>query len=278
MQHYELAGLKMKVSLDSTGSLTNAFSDKRRKVESSESVKVSYHQTLNWSPDQNPVKKRKHSESPNSYLDSDSNSPPKSRKQLPQKLTQIAKKLQVNTEIQPHLFVSNIQWQIDEAKLEEVFSLAGKLKKVHLFRKGRERIGQSLGLAEIEYFNEFDALNAISMFDGRNLAGRALFVRFDKKLKTTNGLPKGLESIGKRIDIDRLLDSSSNSSNSPSPSAAIMPLMSQEVLSSQHCSQTCVATVMQSYQSQFVCTNVTEMLDENRFFYANLFGQSSLPQ
>ena len=116
-------------------------------------------------------------------------------------LNQLAAQLKVEGPVTNRLFVINLDFKVDERKLKEVFSLAGPVTGVSLFR---DKEGRSRGLAVVEYENPLEALNAVSMFNNQTLLDRKMTVRFDTKppsedeveAKRTSKLPSGLKSIG----------------------------------------------------------------------------------
>jgi RNA recognition motif-containing protein len=115
-------------------------------------------------------------------------------------LNQLAQQMKIEGPVTNRVFLASLDYRVDENKIREVFSLAGKINSVSLFR---ERDGKSRGMAVVEYSSEIEALNAISMFDRQVLNDRQMNVRFDTKppLKDeekspTSSLPSGLKGIG----------------------------------------------------------------------------------
>ena len=85
---------------------------------------------------------------------------------------------------------------MDEHKLKEVFSLAGKVLSVSLFK---ERDGRSRGMAVIEYDTQLEALNAVSMFNNQVLNDRTMTVRFDTKPPGDDTSSKGSSSSSSKL-------------------------------------------------------------------------------
>ncbi|RNA11658.1 myelin expression factor 2, partial [Brachionus plicatilis] len=118
-------------------------------------------------------------------------------------LSQLAAQLKVEGPVTNRLFVASLDYRVDEAKLKEVFALAGHVTSTSLFR---DRDNRSRGLAVVEYESSLEALNAVSMFNNQVLMERKMTVRFDTKpsdeAKGGGGagkLPSGLKSIGSAL-------------------------------------------------------------------------------
>ncbi|KAJ2949450.1 hypothetical protein O0L34_g15366 [Tuta absoluta] len=84
--------------------------------------------------------------------------------------------------------VSNLHSKVDEAKLLEVFSIAGEVKKTQI----------SIDVANIEYDHPLEAVQAISMFHKRLLYNKPMVVKMDRS-QTVQSLPVGLSSIGQGL-------------------------------------------------------------------------------
>lgn len=132
-------------------------------------------------------------------------------------LNQLASQLKVEGPVTNRLFVASLDYRVDEAKLKEVFALAGHVTNVSLFR---DRDNRSRGLAVVEYENSLEALNAVSMFNNQVLMERKMTVRFDTKPsdepKGASGgskLPSGLKSIGSAL----LLGGSASAATTANP-------------------------------------------------------------
>ncbi|XP_041980825.1 myelin expression factor 2-like [Aricia agestis] len=101
--------------------------------------------------------------------------------------------------VQPPLvnkvFVANLDYKADRAKIKEVFKMAGKIHHVDL---AVDKDGNSRGFAVIEYDHPVEAVQAISMFDKQMLYERRMTVRMDRGSsdKFELRLPDGLKSIG----------------------------------------------------------------------------------
>lgn len=100
------------------------------------------------------------------------------------------------------IFVANLEYKVDQKKLEEIFKLAGKVSRVKLSHDAQ---GQSRGYGTVEYEHPVEAVQAISMFNNQKLYGRTMSVRMDKYEceddveSLPSKLPVGLESIGKGL-------------------------------------------------------------------------------
>jgi len=127
-------------------------------------------------------------------------------------LNQMAAQLKVEGPVTNRIFIASLDYKVDENKLKEVYSLAGTVQTVSLFR---DRDGRSRGMAVVEYENPFEALNAVSMFNHQQLLDRQMTVRFDTKPPEENSkssqsssqakLPSGLKSIGTGLNLNSLL-------------------------------------------------------------------------
>ncbi|KAK2727735.1 heterogeneous nuclear ribonucleoprotein M-like isoform X2 [Artemia franciscana] len=99
------------------------------------------------------------------------------------------------------VFVANLDFKVDEKKLEEVFKLAGRIRDVDLARERDSK--RSKGWAIIEFDHPVEAVQAISMFNNQTLYDRKMSVRLDEKDAQEGSmpskLPEGLKSIGMSI-------------------------------------------------------------------------------
>ncbi|XP_068622398.1 myelin expression factor 2-like [Battus philenor] len=101
--------------------------------------------------------------------------------------------------VQPPLvkkvFVANLDYKADRAKIKEVFKMAGKVYNIDL---AVDKDGNSRGFAVIEYDHPVEAVQAISMFDKQMLYDRRMTVRMDRGVsdKSELRLPEGLKGIG----------------------------------------------------------------------------------
>lgn len=112
--------------------------------------------------------------------------------------------LGISLPLNNRIFVANLEYKVDQKKLEEIFKLAGKVAKVKLSHDSQ---GQSRGYGTVEYEHPVEAVQAISMFHNQKLYGRTMSVRMDKyecedDLEALpSKLPSGLESIGKGLGV-----------------------------------------------------------------------------
>ena len=181
MQRYELAGQKMKVSLDSSGMLT---------TNANKSTGVT-----------------KEEESPNELVSlMDLTCQRVDKQDNPSDLNQEADPQRMSNKV----FVWNIDFDVSKQQLEQFFSKYGKPIRVDLYENSN---GKSKGRALVEYETELDGLNAIVMLNNRMLGKREIRVKFDQKKcedsasnrlsndpETKLYLPLGLKSIGKQIN------------------------------------------------------------------------------
>ncbi|KAJ2949447.1 hypothetical protein O0L34_g15363 [Tuta absoluta] len=86
--------------------------------------------------------------------------------------------------------VSNLHPDVDEAKLMEVFSLAGEVKKIDCTPSKRE--------AKIEFDHALEAVQALSMLDRQKLYDKPMTVRMDEVLRKKT-LPQGLAGVGQGL-------------------------------------------------------------------------------
>ena len=93
-------------------------------------------------------------------------------------LNQLAQQNKIEGAVTNRIFVASLDYKVDEYKIREVFSLAGKVQNVSLFK---DRDGKSRGMSVIEYATQFEALNAVLMFNNQVLNNRTMNVRFDTK-------------------------------------------------------------------------------------------------
>lgn len=130
------------------------------------------------------------------------------------------------------VFIANLDFKVDERKLEDVFKLAGKIERTKLYK---DHDGRSKGFGVVEFEHPVEAVQAISMFNNSKLYDRVISVRLDKfedadsfgADRWASKLPPGLENIGKGLGINGqpLNISRSNISNTGTalPSGAAAP-------------------------------------------------------
>ncbi|XP_035447190.1 myelin expression factor 2 isoform X1 [Spodoptera frugiperda] len=108
---------------------------------------------------------------------------------------QFLESINVQPPLVKKVFVANLDYKADRAKIKEVFKMAGKVRNIDL---AVDKDGNSRGFAVIEYDHPVEAVQAISMFDKQMLYDRRMTVRMDRGV-TDKGevrLPEGLKSIG----------------------------------------------------------------------------------
>ncbi|XP_045501078.1 heterogeneous nuclear ribonucleoprotein M isoform X2 [Colias croceus] len=107
---------------------------------------------------------------------------------------QFLESINVQPPLVKKVFVANLDYKADRAKIKEVFKMAGKVRNIDL---AIDKDGNSRGFAVIEYDHPVEAVQAISMFDKQMLYERRMTVRMDRGTdKTEVKLPEGLKSIG----------------------------------------------------------------------------------
>ncbi len=73
-----------------------------------------------------------------------------------------------------NLFVGNLPYGIDSAKLEELFAQAGAVASAKVITD--KYSGRSRGFGFVEMASDDEAKKAIEMFNGKDVDGRALVV------------------------------------------------------------------------------------------------------
>ncbi|CAF3509045.1 unnamed protein product [Adineta steineri] len=115
----------------------------------------------------------------------------------------VLQRLGIDGPITNKIFVANLDFKCDEKKVQEVFSLAGRVRDVTL---KRTKEGQSRGMAVVEYEHPSEAVQAVSMFNEQQLYDRIMAVKIDLKDEGKDDgrslkLPSGLKSIGAGLGI-----------------------------------------------------------------------------
>jgi len=73
-----------------------------------------------------------------------------------------------------NLFVGNLPYTIDSAKLEEMFAQAGTVASAKVITD--KYSGRSRGFGFVEMSTDAESKKAIEMFNGKDMEGRALVV------------------------------------------------------------------------------------------------------
>lgn len=84
------------------------------------------------------------------------------------------------------IYVGNINYSLEEAELQKIFEVLGKVDTIKIIRD--KRTGKSKGFAFIEMPDKKEAMEAIKTLDGKEVAGRNLRVlkaHSTKKVKET---------------------------------------------------------------------------------------------
>ena len=125
--------------------------------------------------------------------------------------TRFLKFLGINEPLVTRVFVTNLDYAVDEHKLIEVFKLAGKVLYVEL---ARDKRGKSRGFGMVEYDHPVESVQAISMLHNQKFYDRRMFVRLDKvnEPDVPQKLPEELQGIGRGLGTggSRLIDVARN--------------------------------------------------------------------
>ncbi len=73
-----------------------------------------------------------------------------------------------------NLFVGNLPYTVDSAKLEEIFAQAGNVASAKVIAD--KYSGRSRGFGFVEMSSDAEAKKAVEMFNGKDMEGRALVV------------------------------------------------------------------------------------------------------
>ncbi len=73
-----------------------------------------------------------------------------------------------------NLFVGNLPYNMDSAKLEELFAQAGNVASAKVIAD--KYSGRSRGFGFVEMASDAEAKKAVEMFNGKDVDGRALVV------------------------------------------------------------------------------------------------------
>jgi RNA recognition motif-containing protein len=136
---------------------------------------------------------------------------------------QFLESLGIDGNLIPKVFVSNLDFRVDDKKLKEIFRLAGRVLVAEV---NKDKEGKSRGHATVEFEHPVEAVQAISMFNNQQLFERRMHVKMDRLSDpiadlAKNRLPDGLRTIGMGlgvngqplVDVARNLPSSNNSSS-----------------------------------------------------------------
>merc|ERR1711923_528879 len=104
--------------------------------------------------------------------------------------------LNITPPITTRVFISNLAYGVNEAKLYEVFSMSGNIVELILHRYDH---GESKGTATVQYAHPLEAVQTIKMFKKAKLFSRDLKVVQDKigptPTLTSKKLPEGLVDV-----------------------------------------------------------------------------------
>merc|ERR1712020_883096 len=104
--------------------------------------------------------------------------------------------------ITARIYVRDLAYGVDEAKLREVFSLCGKVVEFVLYRHDD---GETKGKGTIEFAHPLEAVQAFLMFKDTKLYSRQLTIRQDRKgprPAISDRLPDGLVNVGNGIGLN----------------------------------------------------------------------------
>lgn len=114
---------------------------------------------------------------------------------------QFLESLGVNGPLVNRVFVANLDYSVDEEKLQEVFKIAGKVQNVELSKD--PETNKSRGFGVVEFDHPVEAVQAISMLHGQWYYERKMSVRMDRvfdgkksEKQSAPKLPPGLKGIG----------------------------------------------------------------------------------
>ena len=106
------------------------------------------------------------------------------------------KMLNITHPITTRVFISNLVYGVNEAKLYEVFSMSGNIVELILHRYDH---GESRGTATVQYAHPLEAVQTIKMFKKAKLFSRDLKVVQDKigptPTMSSKKLPDGLVDV-----------------------------------------------------------------------------------
>jgi RNA recognition motif-containing protein len=72
------------------------------------------------------------------------------------------------------LFVGSLPWEVDDAKLAEIFSQAGKVVSAQVIKD--KETGRSRGFGFVEMSSDEEAQNAVNNLNGSDVDGRKIVV------------------------------------------------------------------------------------------------------
>jgi len=113
--------------------------------------------------------------------------------------TQFLESLGIEGEIHNRIFVSNLDYRVNDDKLREIFRYAGK---VIVCKISYDKEGKSKGFGKIVFDHPVEAVQAISMFNEQHLYNRNMKIRMDnvkaewEKPIHMMRLPEGLGGVG----------------------------------------------------------------------------------
>jgi cold-inducible RNA-binding protein len=84
-----------------------------------------------------------------------------------------------------NLFVGNLPYSMDDAKLAETFAPAGTVVSAKVIKD--KYSGRSRGFGFVEMSNDEESKKAIEMFNGKDVDGRPLVVNEARPPKTAQG-------------------------------------------------------------------------------------------
>ena len=102
----------------------------------------------------------------------------------------------INPPITSRIFIKNLAYGVNEEKLNEVFSMSGKIVELTLYRYDH---GESKGKAVIQYAHPLEAVQAIMMFKNAKLLSREIIIEQDRigpqPTMASKKLPDGLVNV-----------------------------------------------------------------------------------
>ncbi|XP_071167436.1 myelin expression factor 2-like [Mytilus edulis] len=110
---------------------------------------------------------------------------------------QVLSQLGIDGPVTNQVFVSNLDYKITWKKLKDVFRLAGNVTRAEI---KEDKDGKSRGMGTVTFETPFEAVQAVSMFNGQSLYDRSMRVKMDAMgaadKSSSMPLPSGLKGIG----------------------------------------------------------------------------------
>ncbi|CAH1173787.1 unnamed protein product [Phaedon cochleariae] len=105
---------------------------------------------------------------------------------------QFLQSLNIEPPLTTRVFVANLEYNVNEKKIREIFRLAGKIVDLEL---SYDKEGKSRGFGIVEFDHPVEAVQAVSMLHGQHLYDRKMSVKLDRANEHLK-LPDGLRAVG----------------------------------------------------------------------------------